>query len=93
MKLSYRFPGEGNRGINVRAIVDKTKKRLFQAYHVDFGHVGIGKQVLGARDFHTPGQREHACFRGELLVIDENDKPTVTRIEGAVTTSDIHKGD
>ena len=93
MKLRYRFPGEGNSGINLRAIVDKTKKRLFQAYHVDFGHVGIGKQVLGAWDFHTPGRREHACFRGDRLVIDENDKPTVTRIEGAVTTGDIHKGD
>lgn len=92
MKLSYRFPGKGNSGINIRAINDKTKKRLFQGYHVDFGHVGIGKQVLGAWDFHTPARREHACFRGDRLVIDEKDKPTVTKIEGAVTLSDIHKG-
>ena len=58
----------------------------------DLGHVGIGKQVLGAWDFHTPGRREHACFRGDRLVIDKDDKPTVTKIEGAVTLADIHKG-
>ena len=92
MKLSYRFPGKGNSGINLRAIPDKTRRRAFQAYHVDIGHVGIGKQVLGAWDFHTPGRREHACFRGDRLVIDKNDKPTVTKIEGAVTLADIHKG-
>ena len=92
MKLSYRFPGKGNSGINLRAIPDKTRRRAFQAYHVDIGHVGIGKQVLGAWDFHTPGRREHACFRGDRLVIDENDKPTLTKIKDAVTLDDINKG-
>ena len=92
MKLSYRFPGKGNSGINLRAIPDKTRRRAFQAYHVDIGHVGIGKQVLGAWDFHTPGRREHACFRGDRLVIDENDKPTLTKIKDAVTLEDINKG-
>ena len=92
IKLSYRFPGEGNSGISIRARKDKTHKRHFQSYHADFGHVGIGKQVLGAWDFHTPGRKEHACFRGDRLVIDENDKPKVTKIEGAVTEKDINKG-
>lgn len=92
LKLSYRFPGEGNSGISIRARKDPTGKREFQSYHADFGHVGIGKQVLGAWDFHTPGRQEHACFRGDRLVIDENDKPTVTPIEGAVTRDDIRKG-
>ena len=92
MKFSYRFPGKGNSGVNIRAINDKTGKRQFQGYHVDLGHVGIGKQVLGAWDFHTPGRREHACFRGDHLVIDKDDKPTVTKIKGAVTLADIHKG-
>ena len=92
MKLSYRFPGKGNSGINLRAIPDKTRRRAFQAYHVDIGHVGIGKQVLGAWDFHTPGRREHACFRGDRLVIDENDKPTLTKIKDPVTLKDINKG-
>ena len=93
LKLSYRFPGEGNSGISIRARKDDTGTRSFQSYHADFGHLGIGKQVLGAWDFHTPGRTEHACFRGDRLVIDKNDKPTVTKIEGAVTSSDIHKGD
>ena len=78
--------------INLRAIPDKTRRRAFQAYHVDIGHVGIGKQVLGAWDFHTPGRREHACFRGDRLVIDENDKPTLTKIKDPVTLKDINKG-
>ncbi len=93
LKLSYRFPGQGNSGISIRARADETGKRAFQSYHADFGHLGIGKQVLGAWDFHTPGRREHACFRGDRLIIDEDDNPTVTRIEGALTSSDIRKGD
>lgn len=93
LKFSYRFPGKGNSGVSIRARIDETKKRGFQSYHADLGHVGIGKQVLGAWDFHTPDRREHACFRGDRLVIDEHDKPTVTKIEDAVTVRDIHKGD
>ena len=93
IKLSYRFPGKGNSGISIRARTDHTGKRHFQCYHADFGHLGIGKQVLGAWDFHTPGRKEHACFRGDRLVIDENDKPKVTKIEGAVAEKDINKGD
>ena len=92
LKFSYRFPGKGNSGVNIRARVDETGKRGFQGYHADLGHVGIGKQVLGAWDFHTPGRREHACFRGDRLVIDKNDKPTVTPIAGAVTLKEIRKG-
>jgi hypothetical protein len=93
IKLSYRFPGEGNSGISIRAREDETHKRHFQSYHADLGHVGIGKQILGAWDFHTPGRKEHACFRGDRLMIDENDRPKVTKIEGAVTKEDINKGD
>lgn len=92
LKLSYRLPGEGNSGVSIRAQVDETGTRGFKSYYADFGHLGIGKQVLGAWDFHTPGRREHACFRGDRLVIDENDNPTVTKIDGAVTTADIRKG-
>ena len=93
LRLSYRFPGKGNSGISIRARDDTTGTRKFQTYHADLGHVGIGRKVLGAWDFHTPGRREHACFRGDRLVIDEDDKPTVTRIEDAVTEDDIKKGD
>ena len=92
LKFSYRLPGKGNTGVNLRARADKTGKRDFQSYHADLGHVGIGKQILGAWDFHTPGRKEHACFRGDRLVIDRDDQPTVTKIAGAVTTDDINKG-
>ena len=93
MKLRYRIPGEGNSGVSIRARVDETGKRGFQCYHADFGHLGIGKNVLGAWDFHTPGRTEHRCFRGDRLVIDENDQPTITPIDGALTAEDIRKGD
>ena len=93
LKFTYRFPGRGNSGVSIRAIKDKTRRRSFQSYHADIGHLGIGPQVLGAWDFHTPGRKEHRCFRGERLVIDEKDKPTLTKIEGAVTKDDIHKND
>ena len=82
LKFTYRFPGKGNSGVSIRAIKDKTRRRSFQSYHADIGHLGIGPQVLGAWDFHTPGRKEHRCFRGERLVIDEKDKPTLTQIEG-----------
>ncbi len=93
LKLSYRFPGEGNSGISLRAVKDETGRRDFQSYHADLGHVGIGRQVLGAWDFHTPGRTEHRCWRGERLVIDQDDQPTLTTIQNAVTTDDIHKGE
>lgn len=93
LKLSYRFPGKGNSGISIRARKDKTGRRHFQSYHADLGHLGIGKNVLGAWDFHTPGRREHGCFRGDRLVIDEKDKPKKTKIKDAVTAADIKKGE
>ena len=93
MKFSYRFPDKGNSGVSIRAIVDKTRKRDFQSYHADLGHLGIGKNVMGAWDFHTPGRKEHRCFRGDRLVIGEDDKPTITPIEDALSADDIKKGD
>ena len=93
LKFSYRFPGKGNSGVSIRAVVDKTRKRDFQSYHADLGHLGIGKNVMGAWDFHTPGRKEHRCFRGDRLVIGEDDKPTITPIKDALTTDDINKGD
>lgn len=93
LRLSYRFPGEGNSGVSIRARRDPTGTRDFQAYHADFGHLGIGENVLGAWDFHTPGRTEHRCFRGESLVIDAQDQPTLTKVPGALTAADIRKGD
>ena len=90
MTFSYRFPGEGNSGVSIRAAVDETRKRDFKSYHADLGHKGIGKNVMGAWDFHTPGRREHRCFRGDNLVILENDEPKITEIKNGLTADDIH---
>jgi hypothetical protein len=92
-RFSYRFPGKGNSGVSIRAIEDETGRREFQSYHADIGHLGIGKNVMGAWDFHTPGRTEHRCFRGDSLVIDKNDKPHITAIKNALTEADINKGD
>jgi len=93
LKFAYRFPGKGNSGVSIRAIPDKTRKRHFQSYHADIGHLGIGKNVMGAWDFHTPGRREHRCFRGDRLIIGKDDKPAITPIENSLTKDDIRKGD
>ena len=93
LKFLYRFPGNGNSGVNIRARIDKTGRRKFEGYHADIGHVGIGGKVLGAWDFHTPGRREHRCFRGDSLVIDKDDKPTISPLKNAVTAGDINKRD
>ena len=94
LKFSYRLTGsKANSGVSIRAVKDKTGRRDFQSYHADFGAVGMGKQVMGAWDFHTPGRKEHRCFRGDRLVIDKNDKPTITPIENGLKEEDIKKGD
>lgn len=92
LKFSYRFPRQGNSGVSIRAIPDPSKKRHFQSYHADLGHLGIGKQVLGAWDFHTPGRTEHRCFRGDRLVIDANDQARITPIKDGLQDTDIHRG-
>lgn len=89
LKFSYRFPGKGNSGVNIRATKDETGKRDFKAYHADLGHKGIGKNIMGAWDFHTPGRREHRCYRGDRLVINEDDSPQITEIKGGLAEEDI----
>ena len=94
LKFSYRLTGsKANSGVSIRAVKDPTGKRDFQCYHADLGAIGLGKQVMGAWDFHTPGRKEHRCFRGDSLVIDKNDKPTITAIENGLKEEDIRKGD
>ena len=90
MKFSYRFPGKGNSGVSIRAVPDETGKRDFKSYHADLGHKGIGGNVMGAWDFHTPGRREHRCFRGDSLVIKKDDTPLIKMIPNALTADDIH---
>lgn len=91
MKLQYRMVTEGNSGVEVRARIDKSGKRPFVGYHADFGHVGIGPQVLGAWDFHFAKREEYACHRGVKLIIDEDGTTHSSKIKDALTTKDIKK--
>ncbi len=93
MRFDYRFVGEGNSGVSLRARKDDTGRRDFQSYHADLGHAGIGRHVMGAWDFHTPHRREHACPRGTSLVIDAEDQARTEPLEGALALEDIRDGD
>lgn len=93
LKFRYRLPAKGNTGVNLRARVDETGRRDYQSYHADLGHVGIGANILGAWDFHTPGRKEHGCPRGKRLVIDANDQAVYSDIENGVTLDDIRDRD
>ena len=93
LRCDYRMRTKGNTGIEIRSRVDKTRKRPFEGYHADLGHVGIGRNILGAWDFHFGRRREHPCPRGTHLIIDENQKGTSRKIPGAVTLKDIKKRD
>lgn len=91
LRLDYRMVTEGNSGVEVRGHVDTSGKRPYEGYHADFGHVGIGPQVLGAWDFHFAKREEYDCKRGTRLVIDEDGATHSSQIEGALTTDDLNK--
>ncbi len=93
MKFSYRMLTDGNTGLEVRSHVDTTGKRPFEGYHADFGHVGIGPQVLGAWDFHFATREEPPCHRGTRLVIDPDGTLHLTKIDDALTADDVNKRD
>lgn len=93
LKLKYRLLTKGNSGVEIRARVDKSGKRPFEGYHADFGHVGIGKNVLGAWDFHFAKRKEYACNRGTNLTILQNGRTERSEIKNALTTKDIKSGD
>ena len=89
LEASYRFPGNGNSGIQIHAVKDPSGKRPFVGYHADLGHLGIGPHILGAWDFHFVAREEYACFRGTSLVIDPDGTTHTSEIEDAVSESDI----
>lgn len=93
LRFSYLFPAKGNSGVSIRAVQDPTGKRKFQSYHADLGHVGIGKHILGAWDFHTPGRKEHGCPRGYHLLIDPQDHATYSELKDPITVEEIRHGD
>ncbi|MFC1636303.1 family 16 glycoside hydrolase [Planctomycetota bacterium] len=89
--LRYRLPDKGNTGVEIRSQPDRTGKRPFKGYHADLGHVGIGPHILGAWDFHFAKRKEYPCQRGTRLVIDEDDKPHSSTIQGALTATDVRR--
>jgi hypothetical protein len=91
LKLEYRMVTKGNSGVQIRARVDQTGKRPLEGYHADFGHVGVGAQVLGAWDFHFSKRKEYSCQRGVNLVIDAEGNTHRTQIKGALTPDDLHE--
>ena len=95
LKFRYRMVTKGNSGVEVRARHDKTGKRPLEGYHADFGHVGIGPNVLGAWDFHfgRATRQEPPCPRGTRLVINEDGSLDSSLLDGGITLADIHKGD
>jgi len=91
--LRYRLLTNGNSGVEIRAQPDTSGKRPFKGYHADFGHIGIGPNILGAWDFHFARRKEHPCLRGTRLVIDGNETPHHSKIEDALTAADVHPRD
>ena len=93
LKFSYRMLTDGNTGVELRARVDTTGKRLFEGYHADLGHVGIGPQILGAWDFHFATRREFPCERGTSLTINEDGTAQAEKIGNHVRLADIKRRD
>jgi hypothetical protein len=93
LRFRYRMLTKGNSGIEIRAKHDTTCKRPFVGYHADFGHIGIGPNVLGAWDFHFAKRKEHPCLRGTSLVITENGSAQASKLKNAIQLKDIKKRD
>ncbi len=95
LKFHYRMVTHGNSGVEIRARIDKTGNRPFEGYHADLGHVGIGRNVLGAWDFHfgEEAREEPPCPRGTRLLIDEQGNMHSSKIENPVKLADINKHD
>jgi hypothetical protein len=89
LRLRYRLSGKGNTGVEIRSQVDKSRKRPFEGYHADLGHVGIGPHILGAWDFHFAHRKEFSCPRGTQLIIDKEGNPRTGRISDSLTAADI----
>ncbi len=91
LKLSYRFRTKGNSGIHIRGLLGISKTHKVSGYHADFGHVGVGPQVLGSWDFHGYPRGSYLVQRAHRVVIAVDGKKTVTRIPGGLEASDVKK--
>ena len=93
LNLEYRFRTQGNSGIHVRGRATDPKSLRVHGYHADFGHVGIGKHILGAWDFHGAPRGSQLVHRGQRVVIDAKGEKRFTTIEGALTPEDVRERD
>ena len=93
LQFRYRLVTDGNSGVEIRAQPDPSGKRPFQGYHADFGHVGIGPNILGSWDFHFSTRNEPSCQRGTRLTIDEDETPHLSEIKGALTVDAVRRRD
>ena len=93
LKFSYRMLTDGNTGVELRARADHSGKRLFEGYHADLGHVGIGAHILGAWDFHFATRTEFPCPRGTRLLIDESGAGHPESIDDPLELADIRERD
>jgi len=90
LRLRYRLPGRGNSGIEVRSRPDPSGKRPLEGYHADLGHVGIGRHILGAWDFHFAKRSEPPCPRGRRLTIGPDGALRQMSISNALSLADLH---
>ena len=93
LKFSYRMLTDGNTGVELRARADHSGKRLFEGYHADLGHVGIGSHILGAWDFHFATRKEFPCPRGTRLLIDESGAGHSEPIDNPLELAEIRERD
>ena len=93
LKLSYRFRTQGNSGIHIRGLLGISKTHKVSGYHADFGHKGVGPEVLGSWDFHGYPRGSYLVQRGHRVVIAADGKKTVTRLEGALEAKHVKERD
>ena len=89
LKFSYRLHGKGNTGVDLRTRPDKTGKRIFEAYHADIGHPGIGDHILGVWDFHFATRKEFPFKRGTRFWINPDQSSHTKNIPNALTKNDV----
>jgi hypothetical protein len=93
LRLSYRLPGKGNTGVEIRAQVDTTGSRPLVGYHADLGHIGIGSHILGAWDLHFAGRAEPGAYRGKHLTIHPDGTTSAMDLPNPLQVSHIRDRD
>jgi hypothetical protein len=93
LKLGYRFRTKGNSGIHIRGLLGISKTHKVSGYHADFGHVGVGPEVLGSWDFHGYPRGSYLVQRGHRVVIAADGKKAVTKLDGGLQASHVRRRD